>query len=520
MTLEEFMQQKATEKGYIKSPLRYIYDDGPEEIDQNRLDFQDFLSRGVLKRIDPKYGVMEDYQVGEAEAPGYDKRFASREQELKNEYYADPSNFIQARETPFVAGVNTFNEGNENQKRILDQINTGQLRIVPVSYEVDTFDPEQPYSVRTGYELKDARTGQTIQQVTPIDEAKGFFNIVADDRNSSGYFNNYVSTDPKGFVNPVVSEEQSQYASRPNSSLNFIKNSVKGLLSLAAIAATAGGAGASLGSLLGTGTTAGNLALNAGVNLLKQGVTGEFDPLDLATSTALSYGLGGADGTDAITADDLDLGRAMTDYRSSLDATDLINSFADAGLTASKIDQLTREAVETGTQLDAYTSPIDTPVIGQPYDVTPLTDPFTGEPFGTIEDPLTFVSETGLATLPDEGMQTDLPGTTLLEEIGLYTDGFDPAPRYDFSPETPVLDVSPELDPTGSMATSRGFGITPRQLLTGANIARSLLGSGQEQAVAPATQFKGTRVPQGKVDYSGILSLLQMQSPQRRSLLG
>jgi len=98
----------------------------------------------------------------------------------------------------------------------------------------------------------------------------------------------------------------------------------------------------------------------------------------------------------------------------------------------------------------------------------------------------------------------------------LYTEAR--APIYDFSPTTPVEYVSPELDPTGSLATSGG--ISAMDVLRGVNAAKGLLGSGQEQAVAPATQFKGTRVPSGQVDYSGILSLLQMQSPQRRSLLG
>jgi hypothetical protein len=209
------------------------------------------------------------------------------------------------------------------------------------------------------------------------------------------------------------------------------------------------------------------------------------------------------------------------------DVSSVPSLLSEVGLTSAEIDQLTNLAPETGSEISAYTTPIEAPVIGQPYDVTPLTDPVTGEPFGEIERPLvdnymdgfTSVSETGLATLPDEGMLPDLPGTTLLEEIGLYEDGFDPAPRYDFSPETPVLDVSPELDPTGSMATG-SFGITPRQLLAGANIAKSLLGGSQESAAAPATQFRGTRMPSGEVDYSGILGLLQMQSPQRRSLLG
>ena len=98
----------------------------------------------------------------------------------------------------------------------------------------------------------------------------------------------------------------------------------------------------------------------------------------------------------------------------------------------------------------------------------------------------------------------------------LYTEAR--APIYDFSPTVPVQQVSPELDPTGSLA--KAGGISTMDVLRGVNLAKGLLGSGQEQAAAPATQFKGTRIPQGQVDYSGILSLLQMQSPQRRSLLG
>jgi hypothetical protein len=176
-------------------------------------------------------------------------------------------------------------------------------------------------------------------------------------------------------------------------------------------------------------------------------------------------------------------------------------------------------------------------------------------------------SETGLATLPGEGVAADLAGTTILGDLGLegatesaigeafttpvvdapinqyelsprydfspnvpieyVSPEYDPtgslytearAPIYDFSPTVPVEYVSPELDPTGSLATAGG--ISAMDVLRGVNAAKGLLGSGQEQAVAPATQFRGTRVPQGQVDYSGILSLLQMQSPQRRSLLG
>jgi hypothetical protein len=178
---------------------------------------------------------------------------------------------------------------------------------------------------------------------------------------------------------------------------------------------------------------------------------------------------------------------------------------SEGGLTSAEIDQLTNLAPETGSEISAYTTPVDNPVYGDFYDAKPLIDPTeyggTGQPFGEIERPLvdnymdgfTSTSETGLATLPEEGMQPDLPGTTLLGDLGLAG-----------AVETPI--------PSSSISIS--------QALRGLNLAKGLLGGGQEGAAAPATQFRGARLPQGEVDYSGILSLLQMRSPQRKSLLG
>jgi len=524
MTIEEVLARLAAERNYFKQDLSgYSRDEGGAF---------EYIARGdaeapvIEKRyIDDVYGTEEDYQIGDAEAPSYAKRFVSRDQELKNAYYADPSNFIQARETPIATGVNTFNEGNENQKRILDQINTGQLVIVPVNYEVATPQSEgQPISLMTGYELKDARTGQTIQQVKAIDEAKGIFNIAADDPNSSGFFNNYVSTDPSGFVNPITSEEQSQYQSKANSSANFYRNVAGGLLSMTGLAFP--GIAEAIAGATTLGTVGSNVALNTGINAIKQALTGNIDPLALATSAALSYGSGSL-GADAVPGGNEFAGMTSADL-ASLDATGLINSFADAGLTASEIDRLTREAVETGTQFDAFTSPVDAPVFVQPYDAQ-LIDPTTGEPFGSIEAPLVdnFVpagnefagmSPTDLASLDSTGMYTpsgnEFAGMTSedlarLDSTGIYT----PAGN-EFAGMT-----SEDLAKLDSTGTS-GFSISPMQALRGLSLAKSLLGSGQEQAASSATQFRGTRMPSGQVDYSGILGLLQMQSPQRRSLLG
>ena len=174
---------------------------------------------------------------------------------------------------------------------------------------------------------------------------------------------------------------------------------------------------------------------------------------------------------------------------------------ADVGATLLNDIGTSNLLSETGSEIGAYTTPVDNPVYGDFYDAKPLTDPYTGQPFGSIQDPLvdnymdgfTSTSETGLATLPEEGMQPDLPGTTILGDLGLAG-----------AVETPI--------PSSSISIS--------QALRGLNLAKGLLGGGQESAAAPATQFRGARLPKGEVDYSGILSLLQMRSPQRRSLLG
>jgi hypothetical protein len=65
--------------------------------------------------------------------------------------------------------------------------------------------------------------------------------------------------------------------------------------------------------------------------------------------------------------------------------------------------------------------------------------------------------------------------------------------------------------------------ISPLQAVNAIRGVSSLLGGGQTGTPAAATQqFRGSNVPQGSVDYSGILNLLQARSPQRNpySLLG
>jgi hypothetical protein len=176
----------------------------------------------------------------------------------------------------------------------------------------------------------------------------------------------------------------------------------------------------------------------------------------------------------------------------------------------------------------AYTTPVDTPTLVQPYDAT-LIDSTTGQPFGSIEAPLVDnyvpagnefagMTPTDLANLDSTGIYTpsgnEFAGMTSedlarLDSTGIYT----PAGN-EFAGMT-----SEDLAKLDSTGTS-GFGISISQALRGLNLAKGLLGGGQEGAAAPATQFRGARLPQGEVNYSGILNLLQMRSPQRKSLLG
>ena len=298
MTLEEYLRQQ----GYVYRPENRVETDGG---------------------MSGNFGGYGRYRDVEGDIEGTTKQvFDEIERSETARYYEDPSRFTATRDTKFGQGINTFNEGNENQKRILDQINTGQLYISPrlVAGRV-LGEPEaggEGYREETVYDLRDSRTGEPVQQqVKAIDASKGIFNIVADDPNSSGFFNNYVSTDPKGFVNPVVSEQQSQYQSKKNSSADFYRNAGLGLLSMTGLAFP--GLGEALGAATGLGTVGGNIALNTGINAIKQGVSGQFNPLALATSAALSYGMGGAggEGADPLTADDLYTGQAMQNLANS-----------------------------------------------------------------------------------------------------------------------------------------------------------------------------------------------------------
>jgi hypothetical protein len=64
--------------------------------------------------------------------------------------------------------------------------------------------------------------------------------------------------------------------------------------------------------------------------------------------------------------------------------------------------------------------------------------------------------------------------------------------------------------------------ISPNQAIQGLRMASGLLGGQQGTPAGATAQFRGSTMPQGTVDYSGILNLLQARSPMRNpnSLLG
>ena len=85
---------------------------------------------------------------------------------------------------------------------------------------------------------------------------------------------------------------------------------------------------------------------------------------------------------------------------------------------------------------------------------------------------------------------------------------------------------SAELAPLGikslQATVPTKFAITPGQAMLGLKTASGLLGAGKTPQQAQAQAYNQSRVPQGAVDYSGILNLLQARSAQRNpySLLG
>jgi hypothetical protein len=210
----------------------------------------------------------------------------------------------------------------------------------------------------------------------------------------------------------------------------------------------------------------------------------------------------------------------------------IVNAFENpTELTGPTIDVASRTNVPINLQdglIPTYDFSPDIPIqnVSPEYDPTSYLVPEGNEFAG--------MSPTDLARLDYTPAGNEFAGMTptdlaSLDSTGIYTPSGNEfagmtsqdLARLDYTPAGNEFAGMTSADLASLDSTGTGsFSISPMQALRGLSLAKSLLGSGQEQAAAPATQFRGTRKPSGQVDYSGILGLLQMQSPQRRSLLG
>jgi len=101
-----------------------------------------------------------------------------------------------------------------------------------------------------------------------------------------------------------------------------------------------------------------------------------------------------------------------------------------------------------------------------------------------------------------------------------YPTPFEPAPVYDFSPETPIEDVSPELDPTGSLADSLNPSLKDiYKTLKAANTVRKLLTPQQRAAQAlTRTPLQNAQASQQQSNMANILRGTQMPQTMTPSI--
>ena len=122
--------------------------------------------------------------------------------------------------------------------------------------------------------------------------------------------------------------------------------------------------------------------------------------------------------------------------------------------------------------------------------------------------------------------------------LELGTEASTGAPIFDYSQEvilspggnyipattlpSEIAGLDAEILKAGEAAIKAAPSISPSQAVNALRGASGLLGGQQTTPAGATQQFRGSTVPQGAVDYSGILNLLQTRSPQRNpySLLG
>lgn len=141
------------------------------------------------------------------------------------------------------------------------------------------------------------------------------------------------------------------------------------------------------------------------------------------------------------------------------------------------------------------------------------------------------------------GIEGGLTGPTYgelgLTGLELGTEASTGAPIFDYSQEvvlspggnyipantlpSEIAGLDESIRTAGEAAIKAAPSLSPSQAVNALRGASGLLSGGQQATTGAATaQFRGNTMPQGAVDYSGILNLLQARSPQRNpySLLG
>jgi hypothetical protein len=195
--------------------------------------------------------------------------------------------------------------------------------------------------------------------------------------------------------------------------------------------------------------------------------------------------------------------------------TTLLNEAGTTGLdsTINAIpDVLTADDLYTGQAMTDLTTPSDTTKLAElvrtfenPTELTPTLDPNL---IDVAPDNVTIAT-------PEPTPTYDFSPETPIEQVSpeLDTTGSlvtpEKAPIYDFSPDTPVQNVSPELDTTGTLADSlnptfKDLAKTLRTANTIKNVVKAL--TPQEQAIKDlqtnqqktnlANMLRGTQMPQ------------------------
>jgi hypothetical protein len=266
----------------------------------------------------------------------------------------------------------------------------------------------------------------------------------------------------------------------------FVNEEIPGGWVTVGLAAATAGAASSLGA--GAGAAAGAEA-GAGAIATEAGQSAFFN--------ALATGATSAEAVSAGLAADAALGAG------ALSAEQLLSSGGFTPIPGSEANFVVPGAVETGSSLLG-------PTYGE-LGLTGVEGGLAGPTYGELGVTGLETGSVGAGGAP----VFDYSQEVILSPGGNYI------PANTLPSEIAGLDA--EILKAGEAAIKAApVSISPSQAIQGVRMASGLLGGQQGTPAGAAAQFRGSTMPQGAVDYSGILNLLQTRSPQRNpySLLG